>query len=218
MRIGLLGGTFDPVHLGHLILAEQSRDQGRLDEVWFVPSAHPPHKREQPTRFEQRCDMLELATAGHPHFRIERIEKELPPPNYTVQTVAQLRQRYPAHEFFLILGADSLADLPAWYQPQQIVSQTGLLVAPRPGVMLWTAERLAEALGVNAGEVRLHYIACPLIEIASRELRRSVAQGWSIRYLVPRAVEEYIRERGLYRPKAPRSGPTSTTGELNLPE
>ncbi|MBA2227480.1 MAG: nicotinate (nicotinamide) nucleotide adenylyltransferase [Thermogemmata sp.] len=217
MRIGLFGGTFDPVHMGHLILAEQSRDQGRLDEVWFVPSAHPPHKREQPlTRFEQRCDMLELATAGHPHFRIERIEKELPPPGYTVQTLTHLRQRHPDHEFFLILGADSLADLPGWYQPQQIVSQAGLLVAPRPGVMLWTAERLAEAIAVNAGQVRLHYIACPLIEIASRELRRSVAQGWSIRYLVPRAVEEYIRERGLYRPKASGSGPASATYELTL--
>jgi nicotinate-nucleotide adenylyltransferase len=217
MRIGLFGGTFDPVHLGHLILAEQGREQGHLDEVWFVPSAHPPHKREQPlTRFEQRCDMLELATAGHPHFRIERIEKELPPPSYTVQTVSELRQRHPDHEFFLILGADGLADLPGWYQPQQLVSQVGLLVAPRPGVSLWTAERLANVLGLNPVQVRLHYIACPLIEIASRELRQAVARGWSIRYLVPRAVEEYIRERGLYRPKTPATGQSSSTFNLNV--
>ena len=216
MRIGLFGGTFDPVHLGHLILAEQGRVQGHLDEVWFIPSAHPPHKREQSlTRFEQRCDMLELAIAGHPHFRIDRIEKDLPPPSYTVQTVTELRQRHPEHEFVLILGADGLADLPRWYQPQQILSQVGLLVAPRPGVLLWTGERLAHVLGLDPAQLRLNYIACPLIEIASREVRQAVAQGWSIRYLVPRAVEEYIRERGLYRPKTARPDPSPSS--YNLP-
>lgn len=200
MRIGLLGGTFDPVHLGHLILGEQGREQGRLDEVWFLPSAYPPHKMDRPlTRFEQRCDMLELALAGHPQFRIERIEKDLPAPSYTVETLAALRERHPEHEFFLLLGADGLADLPGWYQPQRIVAQAGLLVAPRPGTLLWTAERLAEALGLEPLQLRLQYIACPLIEIASREIRRAIAHGWSIRYLVPRAVEEYIRERRLYR-------------------
>ncbi|MCS7271229.1 MAG: nicotinate (nicotinamide) nucleotide adenylyltransferase, partial [Gemmataceae bacterium] len=102
------------------------------------------------------------------------------------------------HEFFLILGADGLADLPGWYQPQRIVAQAALLVAPRPGNLLWTAERLAAALQVAPSQIRLQYVACPLIEIASRDLRRAVAQGWSIRYLVPRAVEEYIRDRKLY--------------------
>jgi nicotinate-nucleotide adenylyltransferase len=200
MRIGLLGGTFDPIHLGHLILAEQARDQGHLDEVWFVPSAHPPHKMDRAlTRFEQRCDMLELAIAGHPQFRIERIEKELPAPSYTVETLTALQGRYPQTEFSLLLGADGLADLPSWYQPQRIVAQVSLLVAPRPGVLLWTPERLADALALSPHQLRLQYIACPLIEIASRDIRRAVQHGWSIRYLVPRAVEQYIQERQLYR-------------------
>ena len=199
MRIGVFGGTFDPVHLGHLILAEQCRDQAGLDEVWFLPSYHPPHKAAAAvTRFEQRCDMLELAVAGHPRFRIERIEKELPPPSYTAETLAELRRRHPNDEFALLMGSDGLPDLPQWYEPRRVVELASLVVIPRPGVMLWTADRLAKALGVPLDEVRLRYVACPMIEIASRELRRAVADGMSVRYLVPRAVEEYLRDRKLY--------------------
>jgi nicotinate-nucleotide adenylyltransferase len=199
MRIGIFGGTFDPVHTGHLILAEQCRAQAGLDEVWFLPSYHPPHKHERGvTRFEQRCDMLDLATAGHPAFRIERIEKELPPPSYTAETLAELRRRHPDHVFDLLMGSDSLPDLPGWYEPLRVVAQAGLIVVPRPGVMLWTADRLATALGIDVGSVRLRFVACPMIDIASRELRRAVADGMSIRYMVPRAVEEYVRERKLY--------------------
>jgi nicotinate-nucleotide adenylyltransferase len=199
MRIGIFGGTFDPLHMGHLILAEQCRDQAALDEVWFVPSAHPPHKAEKTvTRFEQRCEMLELATAGHPAFRVERVERDLPPPSYTAETLAELRRRHPDHEFFLLMGSDSVPDLPGWHDPRRVVEQAGLVVVPRPGVMLWTAERLATALGVDVSAVRLRFVACPMIEIASRELRRAVADGLSIRYLVPRAVEEYVRDRKLY--------------------
>ncbi|MFO0799332.1 MAG: nicotinate (nicotinamide) nucleotide adenylyltransferase [Gemmataceae bacterium] len=199
MRIGIFGGTFDPVHMGHLILAEQCRDQAGLDEVWFLPSYHPPHKAAAAvTRFEQRCDMLELAVAGHPAFRIERIEKELPPPSYTAETLAELHRRHPGAEFALLMGSDGLPDLPGWYEPQRVIELVSLVVVPRPGVMLWTADRLAKALGVAADAVRLRYVACPMIEIASRELRRAVTDGMSVRYLVPRAVEEYLRDRKLY--------------------
>jgi nicotinate-nucleotide adenylyltransferase len=199
MRIGIFGGTFDPVHMGHLILAEQCRDQARLDQVWFMPAAHPPHKAGTAlTRFEQRCDMIELAIAGHAAFRVERIEKELPPPSYTAETLIELRRRHPADEFFLLLGSDGLPDLPGWYEPRRVVEAAGLVVVPRPGVMLWTADRLAKALVVEPAAVRLQFVACPMIEIASRELRRAIADGLSIRYLVPRAVEEYIRDRKLY--------------------
>ncbi|HEX4611028.1 MAG TPA: nicotinate (nicotinamide) nucleotide adenylyltransferase [Urbifossiella sp.] len=199
MRIGIFGGTFDPVHMGHLILAEQCRDQAGLDEVWFLPSYHPPHKAAAGvSRFEHRCDMLELATAGHPGFRVERIEKELPPPSYTAETLAELRRRRPGDEFTLLMGSDGLPDLPGWYEPRRVVELAGLAVVPRPGVMLWTADRLTKALGLPADAIRLRYVACPMIEIASRELRRAVADGMSIRYLVPRAVEEYARDRKLY--------------------
>ncbi|MDB5308553.1 MAG: nadD [Gemmataceae bacterium] len=199
MRIGIFGGTFDPVHMGHLILAEQCRDQAGLDEVWFLPSYHPPHKSTRDVvRFEHRCDMIELATAGHPAFKLVRIEKELPPPSYTAETLAELRRRHPGDEFHLLLGSDCLPDLPGWYQPMRVVEQAGLVVVPRPGVMLWTADRLARALAVDPAAIRLRFVACPMIEIASRELRRAVADGMSIRYMVPRSVEEYIRDRKLY--------------------
>jgi nicotinate-nucleotide adenylyltransferase len=199
MRIGIFGGTFDPVHMGHLILAEQCRTQAALDEVWFMPAAAPPHKAgSNLTRFEQRCEMIALAIAGHPSFKVERIEKDLPPPSYTAETLAELQRRHPADEFFLLMGSDGLPDLPLWYEPRKVIERAGLVVVPRPGVMLWTAERLALALGVDVSAVRLRFVACPMIEIASRELRRAMADGMSIRYMVPRAVEEYIRDRKLY--------------------
>jgi nicotinate-nucleotide adenylyltransferase len=199
MRIGIFGGTFDPVHMGHLILAEQCRAQANLDEVWFLPSYHPPHKAEHGiTRFEQRCDMLELAVAGHGAFKVDRIEKELPPPSYTAQTLAELHRRHPGSELFLLMGSDCLPDLPGWYEPRLVIERAGLVVVPRPGVMLWTAERLAAALRVEVPAVRLRFVACPMIEIASRELRRAIADGMSIRYMVPRSVEEYVRDRKLY--------------------
>lgn len=199
MRIGIFGGTFDPIHTGHLILAEQCREQAELHEVWFLPSYHPPHKAASAvTRFEQRCDMIELATAGHPAFRLERIEKELPPPSYTAETLAELKRRHPEHEFYLLMGADQLPDLSLWHQPVRVIEQAGLVVVPRPGVMLWTAEQVAKALGVKVDKVRLQMVACPMIEIASRELRRAIADGTSVRYMLPRSVEEYIRERKLY--------------------
>jgi nicotinate-nucleotide adenylyltransferase len=200
MRIGLFGGAFDPVHLGHLIVAERCREEAALDRVWFLPSYKPPHKTDRAlTRFEHRIDLVTLATTGQPAFAVEPIEKELPPPNYTAHTLSELRQRHPADDFFLILGADSVADLPQWYEPKRVVEQAGLLAVPRPGSPLWTAHRLAEALGMPESDIRLQTVACPLIEIASRELRQRVAEGKSIRFLVPRAVEEFIRERGLYR-------------------
>lgn len=203
MRIGIFGGTFDPIHMGHLILAEQCRDQAHLDEVWFIPSYRPPHKTDQTvTRFEQRCDMIELATAGHPAFKLDRIEKELPPPSYTAETLAELHRRHPGHEFFLLMGSDGLPDLPGWYEPAKVIERAGLVVVPRPGVMLWTAERLAAALKLpDPSVLRLRFVACPMIEIASRELRRAMADGMSIRYLVPRSVEEYVRDRKLYAGK-----------------
>jgi nicotinate-nucleotide adenylyltransferase len=203
MRIGIFGGTFDPIHMGHLILAEQCRQQAGLDQVWFMPAAHPPHKAGVGlTRFEQRCDMIELATAGHPAFRLERLEQDLPAPSFTAKTLAAIHRLHPGNELFLLMGSDGLPDLPGWYEPRQVIEQAGLIVVPRPGVMLWTAERLALALGVDAAAIRLRFVACPLIEIASRELRRAVADGMSVRYMVPRAVEEYIRDRKLFAGKS----------------
>ncbi|MGL6073678.1 MAG: nicotinate (nicotinamide) nucleotide adenylyltransferase [Fimbriiglobus sp.] len=196
-RIGLFGGAFDPVHVGHLILAERCREEAKLDEVWFVPSYKPPHKTErQMSRFDARVEMTTLAITAQPVFRVSEIERELPSPSYTVSTVMELKAQHPEHQYSLIVGADSLVDLPGWYHPQELVQEVELIVVPRPGNEVMSADRLAALLQVN--EVRLTVVPCPLMEIASRDLRRRVQENRSIRYLVPRAVEEYIREKKLY--------------------
>lgn len=200
MRIGIFGGTFDPVHVGHLILAEQAREQARLDQVWFVPAPRPPQKRDQAVSpFEQRFDMLQLAVVGQPAFRVDAIEKDRPGPSYTVDTVADLQAKHPEHEFVLLIGGDTLADLEHWYQPARLVAQVPLVVMARPGVPLLSADELRRRVGAD-GPVRLEVIDAPRIDVASRDLRQRVAAGRSIRYFVPRAVETYIDEKHLYRP------------------
>ncbi len=200
MRVGLLGGTFDPVHLGHLVLADACREGARLDQVWFVPSFRPPHKIEvKITRFETRADFVELALAGQTQFKVERVEAELPVPSYTAQTLAELRARHPNHTFALILGEDSLAEFATWHMPQELARGAEIVAVPRPGFAEVGAADFAAALGLAESEVRLTRVAAPLIDISSRRLRADVAAGRSTRFRVPRAVEEVIRERKLYR-------------------
>ena len=203
-RIGIFGGTFDPIHLGHLILAEQCREQAGLDQVWFVPAARPPHKLDRPlTRFDQRVEMIALAIAGQPSFRIDELEKDRAGPSYTADTLAELRRLHPACEFWLLFGADTVADLPSWYEPARVIAQAGLIVAGRPGHLIPSIEQVRSMLCVNnADELRYQPVEAPLIDISSRDLRRSVAAGKSIRYMVPRAVECYIEEKKLYRDSA----------------
>jgi nicotinate-nucleotide adenylyltransferase len=201
MRIGVFGGTFDPVHVGHLILAEQAREQARLDAVWFVPAPRPPHKDEQDlTRFETRVEMLALAVAGNPAFRVDEIEKERTGPSFTVDTVAELRRRHPGDDFFLLVGSDTLKDLPLWYEPARLLSQAGLVVMARPGHAVPSAAELRARLALpEAVPLRLEVADAPLIDISSRDLRRRAAAGRSLRYFLPRAVEAYILDKRLYR-------------------
>jgi nicotinate-nucleotide adenylyltransferase len=200
MRVGVFGGTFDPIHHGHLILAEQAREQGRLDQVWFIPAARPPQKEGQAiTRFDQRVEMLSLALAGNPAFRIDELEKDRLGPSYTVDTLAELHARHPGTEFFLLLGGDSLIDLPTWRDPHRLLGYAALLVMARPGLTLMTADELRGRLGLPPTvPARLEVVQSPRIEIASRDLRRRAAAGLSLRYFLPRAVEVYIAEKRLY--------------------
>ena len=199
MRIGLFGGTFDPIHLGHLILAERCREEAGLEQIWFLPSYAPPHKSERAiTRFEQRCEMVALATTGQQAFRVERIEKELPPPSFTSETLAELQARHPDHEFSLVIGGDSLRDFSTWHEPQKVIELARLVAVPRPGAIPVTPGVLALQLGLPPERVRLTLVECPAIAIASRDIRARVAAGKTIRYLVPRSIEEYLRERKLY--------------------
>jgi nicotinate-nucleotide adenylyltransferase len=205
MRVGVFGGTFDPVHLGHLILAEQCREQARLDQVWFVPAAAPPHKRGPITPFERRVEMLALAVAGHPAFKIDPIENEYEGPSFTATTLAELRRRHPDDELLLVVGSDSLNDLPKWYMPEAILRAAALLVVARPDHPILPTDQLRAGLALPAEvPLRLEVVEAPLIEIASTDLRRRAAEGRSLRYLVPRAVECYILEKRLYQEPEPR--------------
>ena len=200
MRVGIYGGTFDPIHQGHLILAEQCREQGPLDQVWFVPAFRPPNKLEMSlTRFDLRVEMISLAIAGNPAFRIDELEKDRTGPSFTVDTIAELRARHPADEFWLLVGSDTLADLPHWHDPARLLGLAGLLVMGRPGTATLSDQELAAALRLPSEALRMRVAQTPLIDISSRELRRRVAQGRSVRYFLPRAVEVYIREKQLYR-------------------
>jgi nicotinate-nucleotide adenylyltransferase len=201
MRIGVFGGTFDPVHLGHLILAEQCRELGRLDQVLFVPAARPPHKQQMAvTPFAQRVEMLSLAISGQPAFRIDELEKDRPGPSYTVETLGEIHQREPTAELFLLIGGDTLRDLAMWHRPAEIVALATLLVTGRPGMDLASADELRARLGLAAqSPLRMEIVETPLIGIASSDLRRQVRLGRSIRYQVPRAVEAYIEDKQLYK-------------------
>lgn len=200
-RIGIYGGTFNPVHMGHLIIAEQCREQARLDEVWFVPAARPPHKSDSElAAFTYRAEMLGLAIAGHPAFRVDPLELDRPGPSYTVDTLEALQKRHPADEFYLLIGSDCLPDLPQWREPAQIFQLAGLLIVARPAWPIWPADQIRTAIGLPPQvELRQQVVHGPLIEISSRELRRKVAERRTIRYLVPRAVECYLETHRLYQ-------------------
>jgi nicotinate-nucleotide adenylyltransferase len=200
MRIGILGGTFDPIHLGHLIVAEQCREQAQLDEVWFIPAARPPHKsRTDLTPFDRRADMIQLAIAGHPQFRCNDLENHRPGASYTADTLSELHQRWPDVAWHLILGADALADLPRWYDPLRIVSLARLVLVNRPGWQLMDIEQIRQAIGLPPGQsINWLRVDSPLIDISSRDVRLRVAAGRSIRYLVPASVAAYIDDKGLY--------------------
>jgi nicotinate-nucleotide adenylyltransferase len=207
MRIGVFGGTFDPVHYGHLILAEQCREQARLDAVWFVPAARHPLKTDRAiTPFERRAEMLRLAIVGQPAFRVDEIEKDRPGPSYTADTLDELKRLHPDAELHLLLGSDTLPEFPRWHEIARIVRSAALVVMERPGHPVPPAEELRAAIGLPAHEpLRVQQVAVPLIDLSSRDIRRRVSEGRTIRYMLPRAVEVYIGEKGLYRPPAGES-------------
>jgi nicotinate-nucleotide adenylyltransferase len=201
MRMGVFGGTFDPVHVGHLTMAEQCREQASLDQVRFVPAARPPHKLDRiVSSFADRIEMLRLAVAGHSCFVIDDLEGERPGPSFTVDTLEALAARYPGTAFELILGGDCLGDLPGWRDPARIVELAGLLIVRRPGYASVAPDQLRKSLGLPAAApLRCREIDSPLVDISSNELRQRVAAGRSIRYWTPRAVECYIETHKLYK-------------------
>jgi nicotinate-nucleotide adenylyltransferase len=198
-RLGIFGGTFDPVHYGHLLLAECCREQCLLDEVWFLPAASPPHKRErQLTPGAVRAEMLELAIGGHEPFSVCRLEIERAGLSYTVDTLAEIKAARPDAELFFLLGGDSWHDLPSWKQPDRICQLATVVIALRPRSPAIDLARVV-TVAAEGGGLRPMLVEMPQIDLASREMRQRVASGASIRFRTPRAVEKYIETHGLYR-------------------
>ena len=196
MRLGLFGGTFDPIHLGHLSLAEQCREACGLDRVWFVVAGAPPHKPGDRTSVAHRLEMARIAVAGHPAFTVSEIEAKRPGPHYSVETLEAVHAERPNDDLFFLIGADSLADLPHWREPERIARLATVVVVNRPGI-----DPALEARPPDFGPEAKPFISVtiPPIGIASQDLRLRLAQGRSIRYQVPRGVEAYIEAHGLYQ-------------------
>jgi nicotinate-nucleotide adenylyltransferase len=197
-RLGILGGTFDPIHYGHLIIAQEAADALRLDSVLFLPAAIQPLKQgRRTTPAPARLAMIERAIADNPRFQISRADVDHPGVSYTVDTLTRLRAAWGRDAaFWFIIGEDSLANLLAWRDPAGIIAQARLAVASRPEVQVPWA-RLDAALPALRG--RIDAVPAPSIAISATDLRARVAAGRTIRYLVPPAVEAYIAEHGLYR-------------------
>jgi nicotinate-nucleotide adenylyltransferase len=205
MRIGVYGGSFDPVHVGHLIAAECCREQGRLDRLIFVPAAIPPHKQER--RLADAADrvaMLQLAVGGHDAFAVSTIEIDRGGVSYTIDTLASLAERHPDDDLVLVLGPDALAGLPEWRDPRGIADRWELMAIERESLDDVTAVAREAGLADLLGRERLDRIIStrvrmPAIGIRASDLRAAVTVGGSIRYRTPRAVEAYIASHGLYR-------------------
>jgi nicotinate-nucleotide adenylyltransferase len=196
-RIGLLGGTFDPIHIGHLIMAEEARSGAGLAQVVFLPAGQPPHKPGIPVSLAaHRLRMVELAIAENPAFSLSRLDLDRPGPHYSADTVALFRQQVPADaEIFFIMGADSLEELPTWKDPARLLAQCRILALSRPE----HEPNLAGLCGVIPElRGRVDLLPMPLIEVSSSDLRERVRQRRSIRYLVPEAVRGYIEAHHLY--------------------
>lgn len=194
--LGVLGGTFDPPHYGHLALAENGRVQLHLDRILFVPTGQQPLKPDRPiTSAHHRVTMVEAAIADNPAFAVSHADLARPGPHYTVGMLTLLRQEYPEAELFFLMGGDSLADFLAWRDPASIVRQARLAVMRRPG---YEPDLAALERAVPGLRERLVWLDAPHLEIAASDLRRRVREGLPLRYLVPPMVEAYIHQHRLY--------------------
>jgi nicotinate-nucleotide adenylyltransferase len=197
MALGVLGGTFDPPHLGHLILAEMAYESLGLARVLFLPAADPPRKSHNPiTDVRHRLAMLKAAIADNPHFAISDVDMTRPGPQYTVDTLAILHRQFPDADLYFLMGGDSLRDFMLWRDPAGIVAQARLAVMRRPGATIDLSELEASLPGIAD---RVVFVDAPVIGIAATALRERVRLGQSIRYQVPEAVERYIAAHGLYK-------------------
>lgn len=201
--VAIFGGTFDPVHCGHLIVARCAAEAANLPRILLQPAATPPHKPGPQARPEDRLEMLRLAVAREDRLDVSDIELSSPGPSYTIDAVERLAGLHPGCDLVWMIGADMLEDLPNWHRAQELVERIDFLIAARPGwedEMRTSRQKLAEVFGRDRAErICSGIVETPRIEISSTDIRRRRRRGLSVGYLVPEAVEEYIREKGLYR-------------------
>ena len=197
MKIGVFGGTFDPIHQGHMVIAEQVMDELNLSRVVFVPGGIPPHKEASSVRAsaEDRFDMVGAAVAGNVRFSVDRVEVDAGRPMHTVETVGILKEREAANDWYFITGADEVSNLLTWKDPDRLLEEVVMVAATRPGYDLSKLSHLEAGL---RNFDRIFPVECTRVDISATGIRRRILQGKSVRYLVPEGVYEIIKDRGLY--------------------
>jgi nicotinate-nucleotide adenylyltransferase len=196
LRVGILGGVFNPPHLGHLVGAQEALVQLELEKVVFMPVGQAPHRElESDPGAEARLEMVELAAGDDARLAVSRAEIDRPGPSYTADTLRELREKAPDDELFLILGGDQAAALPSWHEPETVLSLATVAVVERSN---WSRNAIWITIGRLAGAERIRYLDMPIIQISSSAIRRRVSEGKPIRYLVPDKVANYIGANGLY--------------------
>lgn len=197
-KIGILGGTFDPFHKGHFMLAETAYKQFQLDEVWIIPNGNPPHKRDiEQTDFEIRCEMIRLATLGIPYIKLCDAESSEEYYHYTYQTLGRLKEKYPGDDFYFIIGADSLRDFPTWKEPEKIASVCTLLVACRDTSGIHELKAKIAEISKLFG-TKCFIMNSPKVDAASKEIRAMISEGKDVSKYLEKSVCDYIRKQRLY--------------------
>ena len=202
MKIGIMGGTFDPIHIGHLLLGEFAYEDFGLDEIWFLPNGNPPHKEtaDTGTSLEHRIEMIRKAIEGVPHFRLNLHEANTEEHSYTYRTMQEFNQMFPEHEFYFILGADSLFSIELWKYFREIFPTCTILAAMRDDKDAREMQRQILYLTEKYG-ARIRLLQAPLLEISSTVIRDRASRDLGVRYMVPDSVAEYIRTNHLYKKK-----------------
>jgi len=200
-RIGVIGGTFDPIHYGHLAAAEEARVRVNLEKVLFVVALLPPHKLDEDvTPVEHRLAMVRLGVASNPHFEISLVDVDRPGPSFTVDTISMLQEQWgPGTELFFVMGLDSLVEVPTWHQPERLIRLCHLVAVSRPRFEVDMRQLEASVPGISS---RVEIIDMPEVDISSSDLQRRVKEGLPIKYQVPEEVERYIIEHRLYEQSA----------------
>lgn len=198
-KIGIMGGTFNPIHNGHLLIADYAREEYNLSQVLFLPTGHSPHKRSQQiTPASQRCDMITLAIQYNPFFTLELMEVEEERISYTYITIPKLQEKYANAELYFILGADSLFDIESWKEPGKILASCNVLAAYREDARELDFMKQISYLNEKY-HARIYPLHTPCFDVSSRDIRSRVSHNLSIRYLVPKEIENYIMEKRLYQ-------------------